>query len=948
MKTMSMHLLVMLLVVTTLAGCPWRRGNIEFTSADMGVNYPGGFTGIAADGSREEAADGGERELIEPDVIRRHNNLLYILNQYRGLAIVDLYTETMLSQTPLLGRPRDLYLVGKRAYVLVSCAQDVHYGEFGFHVFYSSRIYVLNITDPAKVVIEGVSDFEGDLVDSRLVGDVIYVVCSDYTWYEGISGGDVVMTDAARKSYGSVKATSFNIANPVNITAVDTLSFPGHGNLIQATNYAIFSVTSDWDSTGGATSYINYIDITDPQGKITLRGVATAPGYMTDRFKMDAWENVLRVVTNTGWPEQETYITTFDIANPDQIRQLGQTMLADASGETLFATRFDGPRAYIVTYFMVDPLFVIDLSDPANPQVKGELKVPGWSTHIEPLGDRLIALGVDDKDGGRRVMVSLFDVGDPGNPQRLAYESFGDDWAWSSAYHDVKAFTITEDMLLIPFSGWNDTGGYDRLQFLSYTRDTLDTRGHVDLQGSALRSFGYEGLYYAVTQEQLAVIDSSNIMAPFIAAAVPLAENLVDTAPLPNGWLVEVVSRNDSRDTVLYVSEPISGAVGNAVSIAVSNVTDTFVWHNALVLVGEVYEYEPEYNARYHVYLVDYRVPQKPVLRREWQVDMQPWWGWGWYYPAMEVDAIRRGKTAKQYWNIYGGDAKRACMEGDFLLLRGVVGDYDRTLGEAEPLEGAALIDVADEESLVLVGLGYEQVVDIKAAEGQFYITGKIQAGNDRQRRSLCAYYLHILNPATQEVENTYNVPGIFRHLLPETNYLLFEDHQYTDEWNIITLARCVEVTKKKVRVLNSLAMPSGYWDIAPDGSNLWYCGHHDAYEDEQGADGTPVSSDSNRLKQDGAGAWILGKYTVDESGAFTHKQELTLGPIWCDLLNVKNNQAYISVQSAALAHCNFDLSPPAVEEIIPITGYPRTIRFSTNNVYISLGYNGLTLLPLL
>ena len=84
--------------------------------------------------------------------------------------------------------------------------------------------------------------------------------------------------------------------------------------------------------------------------------------------------------------------------------------------------------------------------------------MPGWSTHIEPQGDRLIALGVDDTDG-RRVSVSLFDVTDPANPGLIDRESFGEDWAWSSAYDDVKAFTVLEDTLIVPFSGYSSESG---------------------------------------------------------------------------------------------------------------------------------------------------------------------------------------------------------------------------------------------------------------------------------------------------------------------------------------------------------------------------------------------------------------------------------------------------------------------------------------------------------
>ena len=453
-------------------------------------------------------------------------------------------------------------------------------------------------------------------IDTVLIQAVIYAVCSDYTSYGGVVDGNVpVATDTAAKSYGSTWAVSLNIADPANVAVADRLSFAGYGNLIQATNYAIFSVSTNWNyDNNTSTSVINYIDITDPQGKIRMRGVASAPGYMADRFKMDAWNGALRVVTDTGWPSRQTYVTTFDITNPDNMAQLGQTTLANASGESLFATRFDGPLAYIVTYLTVDPLFVVDLSDPANPQVKGELKIPGWSTHIEPRGDRLIALGVDDANGERKVMVSLFDVSAPENPLRIAYESFGEGWAWSSAYSDVKAFTVMDDMLMIPFSGWNGVaGGYDRLQFVSWNRDGLGAQGYVDLQGSAVRSFAYDGLYYAVTQEQLAVIGAADLMAPSIVASVTLAENIVDVAPLSNGWIVEVVTRNDKGDTVLRASHSVSGAVGAEITLPIPYVTNTFVWNNAVAVVGSIYEYEPEYSAFYQVSLVDFAAPEQPV-----------------------------------------------------------------------------------------------------------------------------------------------------------------------------------------------------------------------------------------------------------------------------------------------------------------------------------------------
>ncbi len=974
MKTHLLQVWVILLCMTLLTGCPWLNPNpdpaegegeqpiegespgegeqsregefveAEFTSADASNYYRSDvLTEEPAMESDDEVAN-GDRELVEPDIIRRAGDLLFVLNQYRGLTIADLENEQLLSQTPTYGYPRDLYLVDERAYVLVSRCHDIVYEDGLLSVAYGSKIYVLNIADPMNVVMETSFPITGDLVDSRMVGDIIYAVCSDYTYYDvSDADGDAVVMDAAAKSYGATWAVSVNIADTSNIMIADTLNFPGYGNLIQATDYAIFSVSGNWDA--GYNEYISeitYIDISDPAGRIVMRGKANAPGYMADRFKMDAWQGALRVVTNTWWPNRETYITTFDIADPDRLARLGQTTLASASGESLFATRFDGPKAYIVTYLMVDPLFVVDLSDPTNPEVKGELKIPGWSTHIEPRGDRLIALGVDDEDG-RRVMVSLFDVSDPETPTRIAYESFGENWSWSTAYSDVKAFTVLDDMLLIPFSGWNDgSGGYDRLQFVAWSPDTLDALGYVDLQGSALRSFRSGGMYYAVTQEQLAVIDASNPRAPEVVNAVTLAENVVDVAPLADDWLVEVIARYDAGDTLLRASHPYLDVIGGSIELPVPYVSNTFVWNNAVAVVATVYEYEPKYQAYTLVFLVDFSTPENPVVVDRWQVDMEPWWGGWWYREPMMVDAIEPmpGKSAPMHWwgGGYGGDS--AYLAGDYLVLRGIRNTYDISYGDSDPWQGLALVDLAGADKIAYVGLGYPEVTAVTAAEGLVYISTKRPVGQDAQQRNICAYYLHTLNPSSLDITRAVNVPGVLLHRLPGTSRLIFEDTQYADDWQTVTVLRSTEIVGSTVRLVDSAKLPVGWWNFDADGANLYYSGYRYGYYYRDADE--PVSDRSG----DYWNSYLVGSYPISRSGTFMTNQELAVSNTWINLLGVKDNQAYISVASAAIAQYNFNEAPPSLDALLPVMGYPQKIRFGDSAAFAPLGYSGLESLP--
>ena len=124
-------------------------------------------------------------------------------------------------------------------------------------------------------------------------------------------------------------------------------------------------------------------------------------------------------------------------------------------GELIRGVRFVGDVGYVVTYRQTDPLYTVDLSDPAKPQVRGELAVLGYSAYLHPAGDgRLLGLGQDGTEGGRStgLQLSLFDVSDLGSPTRLDRVRLAE--AWSDAESDHHAFTMAGDLVLIPYNSW--------------------------------------------------------------------------------------------------------------------------------------------------------------------------------------------------------------------------------------------------------------------------------------------------------------------------------------------------------------------------------------------------------------------------------------------------------------------------------------------------------------
>jgi len=131
-----------------------------------------------------------------------------------------------------------------------------------------------------------------------------------------------------------------------------------------------------------------------------------------------------------------------------------------APGEKLYSSRFMGEKAYLVTFKKVDPLFVIDLSDPTNPQLLGKLKIPGYSDYLHPFGENhLIGLGKDavpaeegDFAWYQGVKLTLFDVSNVSNPIELSTYTIGDRGTESYALHDHKAFlfNLANGLLVIP------------------------------------------------------------------------------------------------------------------------------------------------------------------------------------------------------------------------------------------------------------------------------------------------------------------------------------------------------------------------------------------------------------------------------------------------------------------------------------------------------------------
>lgn len=197
-----------------------------------------------------------------------------------------------------------------------------------------------------------------------------------------------------------------------------------------------------------------------PTGKPVHAASGTVAGALLNQYSMSYWDGHLRVATTTGGHGSSAVRVLREqdgkLAEVGRVEGLGR-------GERIYSVRFIGPRAYVVTFRKTDPLYSLDLSDPARPRVTGELKITGYSAHLQPVGEnRLIGIGQEvrvDPQGTRvGTQVSLFDVADPAQPRRLAQHLVpGGD---SEAEHDPHALLWwpATGLLVLPVTDARSSG----------------------------------------------------------------------------------------------------------------------------------------------------------------------------------------------------------------------------------------------------------------------------------------------------------------------------------------------------------------------------------------------------------------------------------------------------------------------------------------------------------
>lgn len=462
----------------------------------------------------------------------------------------------------------------------------------------TAAVAILDVTDPANPAPVKVFRFEGSVVSSRLIEGKLHLVLSAQPalpanltpaaleamtieeWVPDVQvvssdgsavEGDVVGWEGALRpetpnGYAMTVVATIDVDNPD--AELKTTAVTANVGTIYASTEALYLTDTQysWDQSASYTNtMLHKLAFTQDGTDYVASGLV--PGRPLSQYSMGEHEGYLRIATTN----EEFTAQTADISSGVYVLGVNGAALeivgeveGIAPGEQIYAARFMGDRGFLVTFKRIDPLFTMDLSDPANPAVVGELKVPGYSDHIQFLDDNhLLTIGRETEDSGsfawvQGVLLTIFDITDMANPKVLeigdtpARVEIGGRGTYSEANSDPKAFNYfaAKDALAFPIDLYDgDTTGaeYGQHSFtgLYVYRVTVENGfeflGRIASTEGATQNGCYQGYYgrtrgvfigdyvYSVTESgaKAALLDSVSTVAgnvTFSGAASPVVD----------------------------------------------------------------------------------------------------------------------------------------------------------------------------------------------------------------------------------------------------------------------------------------------------------------------------------------------------------------------------------------------------------------------------------------
>lgn len=402
-------------------------------------------------------------------------------------------------------------------------------GGYPYEWYYTeTKLNVYDVSDPEKASLISTCSQSGDFISSRLKGGKLYLISSycvdisseDYKKYgipETSENGKNRRIPAEKISIiKDTNSPAFAVIGTFDIASAkktDASAIFGDPSNVYMSENALYLIENKSDEKY-YTPYLNIVKFGFTETGVEYVAAANADGRINDTLSVSEHGGYLRVATtgcikvkedgnNVSWrfTDQTNKLYVFDSS-------LNRVGLIDgfAKGETVKSARYIGNYAYVVTFRQTDPLFVINLSDPKNPVIEGELKIPGFSDYLHPIEDGyLIGVGYDGDSSGsnQNMKVSLFSVADPKNPKEVSSLKVAEDKSYvnSDLSYSYKAYVVLPNgEFAVPFRHISLDAKVKDIAFIRYKVGdgelTEITRYSVGLDGSIIGGTYIENYFY--------------------------------------------------------------------------------------------------------------------------------------------------------------------------------------------------------------------------------------------------------------------------------------------------------------------------------------------------------------------------------------------------------------------------------------------------------------------
>lgn len=431
----------------------------------------------------------------EGDIVKTDGKNLYTMYNNR-IEIVNIEKQNMeQAATIRLEKNQDIREIYIKDDQLVVVYTESYYGDetdsYSYRIVTTAEIY--DVSNPDKPISKGKVTQSGNYNTMRVSGDYVYLL-SDFDasivngrdaigeYVPSVQGklvedSNICMPQYVRGDTYTV-VSSFSLKNPEE--KVDSKAIFGCSGLVYVSKNNIYVCESYYNSDDSDVTQTCIRKISYKDGILKAVGQTRIDGTLNDSFSLDEYEGNLRLVTTVSSngdsgimplvlfgdsadseiakQEDTNYLYILD----EKLNELSK--IEDiAKDEQVYSARFIGKTGYVVTYKQTDPLFSIDLSDPKNPQIIGELKIPGFSEYLHPYGDGLLlGIGMDVDDTGTTtngVKLSMFDISNPEDVAEVQKYVMEDCYSTNVTY-EYKAAMIDVEKNMIGFVAYGENTKY--------------------------------------------------------------------------------------------------------------------------------------------------------------------------------------------------------------------------------------------------------------------------------------------------------------------------------------------------------------------------------------------------------------------------------------------------------------------------------------------------------